>query len=1679
MRKILATLLILTIISGLVCVPVMAQQTDLERVQELIDSLPDSYKVGNGDVIAEINELIESNGFSRNEIGSAKYIKFITKHLNPHNSWLKKTIYQDRINIKWQDINPVTCVDMFEFANYDEKGVNIAVPIEKIARKPGIVMHYNNTSYFPENLTSGRYIGFYETKSVKEKYPSTFPDSNGEYYITEGGIQFGYSGISENVGDITYNGGMVSTDYSYEIPFDSNTRYSSVSFLVSGTTFLSGEYARQLSPVVTKVYYADGSYEENFHIAGLFPYSYRMALYSYKDGKAYSEIFGQNLSKELDMMWVPKEANVASYFKMGNGLNSRTSYKIDKTIGNATVITIATKNKAIKKVEVAYASVNTIKENGGIAISEYTTKEETPQTRASADTYLMPIDKNAFKDCASYDEKSDYYLAVIRNKVYPIYLHGVTGSKTEGSSYAQQIAKIEEEINALPESFEASVFEKLKSIKERYDFLLNQKVSRGDFDSTAVEKLERLLNYNIKDGKYTVYVAPYGSDSASGTKEAPLRTFEGAAEFVKTLAKDKAVDVIFLEGEYKFEKSVNLTQDNSGTEEFPVTYKAEGDVKFTTSDKVSFKDFTLVKEGENNKISPELIGKIYKLDLNKQGIYPGDMPVFESTIVAGDGYEDMNFFVNDKEQLVSQWPNGESNYATWMDLVNENKNSGVIKADEMRSKRWQGEKFAYFEGYPSPDYSNERNNITIDGDLIKFKNIARFNLDEKHSRRYKVKHILSELDVPGEWYVDRDTNVLYYYPIEDFDENATIEISSKKMHLLTINGLSNVNFDGISFDKIRGRAINARCGLENFNVYNCSFTNISNDAVVYEATSRYDGYLTGTANYIDAANNCEIRGNKFVNIGAAAIVLRGGDRELLTGGNNVIANNYIYNASNKQRCTPVIQMSGFNNNAVNNEAHMLPFHALNYGGNENLIAYNEFYDALRDTGDCGVVYTGRQFLTRGTEIAYNYVHDFKHLDERTHDNGVGIYLDDRQSGIYVHHNIIYPNGIDSKGNGVQNGSGMHNIIEYNTVVDAEEPFTLSNRFVEDFSSSSAGTSVINEVVKISGMQKGEKIHYDDGVVKEPAVSGRYELYFEKYPEIEETVATLLNPNETVKKFVEKYPFILTHTNFVPTYNKDGSIKTEAKYGHLAKDIEEGNDLTKYRLLSLRAQLGNVYMGNVSNTKWTASSNIINLYKNFGSTFENNIQEASNDIFVDYENQDFRIKADLGFEGYIDESFDLNTIGIQADGEVSADVALKDYETKNPRKLSAKEKSFNLTYPENNGKVEDKKNITFMWERPVSSDYFTLEIATDKEMENIVYKNENSYYNFETVTSLPEDVKTFYWRVTARNISRKNGESWQNSDGVNVFHTYEGAYQEAPASVPFDLSTEFNVDLFNNEGEVASKVALGASGDLGMYNLTNLKRLVPFNGNFKYVDTIYNFPQASYGSATDNAIRVQSGNTYKYELKPWETDNYNQVRLAMSAVYAAKDYNIIAHYSDGTSDTAKVALHQYYTIYYSFESPDTILIVDGVNSKGEIISQLNRYNPNKIYQAVVETDENKTLTSLEFIGGSGTVYGNNKNTEFIFAITGIKTQRNTDKGIEKSYFVSNYADEKKDLVLIVTGTENGKPKSKIFTVSVAKNQEFQNFDIEIPKEVYAWENKKMFTWENGTFAPFTAVMPIHK
>ena len=70
-------------------------------------------------------------------------------------------------------------------------------------------------------------------------------------------------------------------------------------------------------------------------------------------------------------------------------------------------------------------------------------------------------------------------------------------------------------------------------------------------------------------------------------------------------------------------------------------------------------------------------------------------------------------------------------------------------------------------------------------------------------------HALCELDMPGEWFIDRNTNILYYYPQEDDDE---IAISTKTFNAFNLNNVSFVNFEGLTFKNIRGTAIYAEKG---------------------------------------------------------------------------------------------------------------------------------------------------------------------------------------------------------------------------------------------------------------------------------------------------------------------------------------------------------------------------------------------------------------------------------------------------------------------------------------------------------------------------------------------------------------------------------------------------------------------------------------------------------------------------------------------------------------------------------------------------------------------------------------------------------------------------------------------------------------------------------------------------
>lgn len=168
------------------------------------------------------------------------------------------------------------------------------------------------------------------------------------------------------------------------------------------------------------------------------------------------------------------------------------------------------------------------------------------------------------------------------------------------------------------------------------------------------------------------------------------------------------------------------------------------------------------------------------------------------------------------------------------------------------------------------------------------------------------------------------------------------------------------------------------------------------------------------------------------------------------------------------------------------------------------------------------------------------------------------------------------------------------------------------------------------------------------------------------------------------------------------------------------------------------------------------------------TFERNLELGTEgyDIFVDPNNHDFRIKAEavakynLSDKLINENNFSMDEIGPQ-------------------REIPVPGEDFRLLYPYNNMSI-NAEEITLTWEAPNFVDEYNVQIAADSSFNNVVYEKK-IFYNCLDIDSLEKD-KTYYWRVTAKNLSKQIGNEWTSSVGTfktsgNVSVSGEGYFIE--------------------------------------------------------------------------------------------------------------------------------------------------------------------------------------------------------------------------------------------------------------------------------------------------------------
>lgn len=552
----------------------------------------------------------------------------------------------------------------------------------------------------------------------------------------------------------------------------------------------------------------------------------------------------------------------------------------------------------------------------------------------------------------------------------------------------------------------------------------------------------------------TVYIAPNGNDAARGTKDAPYATLGRA---LKEVAGGGTVKV--LDGIYQIEKTVAITEAESGKKGAPVFITAEeGATPRFTSGKIVPNE-ALVRADDAKFLSEKDLARLNRFNAeNSKNVWAADLGALGFTASDFDLYRsgevDPCLLVDDKSYIVARYPNkgeyheemtivnGALQTVTHPDGQNHIKKVGNVRAgisslfyahryDEGGWEIWiddasyldrvlgydteAGRLWMYGSVYE--EWNRVRYALTIgkeDGRYyMQSDRPALYGAKELKQNRFFFYNMLEDLDDEGEYLIDPDKLILYIYAKESLD-GKTVTVATADYPLVEAKGAVYTVIDGLTFFRSSGHAVILK-DCDNVVVQGCAFDGInkrcvgiidcSNCALTYcDLVRSYGVTMTGKkwlSNLTASAN--VVQNNKFRNAGEVAARQNG----IHFGGvGDVISHNYFEE-------TTLYVGTAY----------------------ESLVEYNEFNRGSQHVRDNGPIYTNDN--SRGLHIRYNYLHDMNYAL-------YGIYLDDFSSGHYVYGNVIHYKEDVKGGKCVNLHNGIMNVVENNVCINAADAGVLNN-----------------------------------------------------------------------------------------------------------------------------------------------------------------------------------------------------------------------------------------------------------------------------------------------------------------------------------------------------------------------------------------------------------------------------------------------------------------------------------------------------------------------------------------------------------------------------------------------------------------------------------------------------------
>lgn len=535
----------------------------------------------------------------------------------------------------------------------------------------------------------------------------------------------------------------------------------------------------------------------------------------------------------------------------------------------------------------------------------------------------------------------------------------------------------------------------------------------------------------------TVYVAVNGSDKNPGSKEKPLANLQKALEM--TSANRSVKEIVLRGGVYHLTKGLLLNKYQTNDSLIIRSFPGE-EVHLHGGIVLSPADFKPIRDARVRKRLPaEVREKVLQLNLRNYGLRSFDGIKHHGFGIIPEPAPN-ELFVSGMPQTIARYPNdstlkiGKVYFRGSVPRNGDFSNKGAIFGfHDDRILNWTNADDVWIHGKFSYGFSDEHLKLKRMDPVHKTLELVQPHLygvfpgmieyvdpkkpEEKAGlaiRGYYAYNLLEEIDQPGEYFIDRKNDILYYYPQENF-RTQKIELSVIDEPLLSLKDSKNISINGLKFSVGRGMGI-LLGNCENISIRNSEFANFGTVAISLGHPLRnntngfiQDGSPKQWERTSDRFTNIRISGCEIYNMGCGGIILDGGNRKTLEVSGNKVEFCTFYNTDRiNQSYSPAVKLFGTGHIVKNCSFSDMRHQAISFLGNDHIIEHCRFENICYDADDMGAIYTGRDPASRGTIIRYNY---FKNLLPKSPQTSMcAVYVDDGSGGISIHDNLFYKAG---------------------------------------------------------------------------------------------------------------------------------------------------------------------------------------------------------------------------------------------------------------------------------------------------------------------------------------------------------------------------------------------------------------------------------------------------------------------------------------------------------------------------------------------------------------------------------------------------------------------------------------------------------------------------------------------